>query len=155
MNWDPEGKPRKPDILGIGAQKAGTLVAVADAGPASGVWAPFKEAQFFNHRFIEDHRKWLLAFPPRPHQHPETLGRARAGNAQEMQRYLDRITREPMFTNHWYKLVFAPRRTVQGAGRDPEYSTLPEEGLNRVEIPAAGKASSISSATPSTARVAT
>src|SRR5690606_27826464 len=51
----------------------------------------------------------------------------------DMVRYLDRVTREPMFTNHWYKLVFAP--APQGARTidvTPEYSTLPPEGVDFV-----------------------
>ena len=60
MKWDPEGKPRKPDLLGIGAQKAGTTWLSQMLSQHPDVWAPpFKEAQFFNHRFIEEHRKWL------------------------------------------------------------------------------------------------
>lgn len=135
MNWDPEGKPRKPDILGIGAQKAGTSWLSQMLGQHPGVWAPpFKEAQFFNHRFIEDHRKWLPWHFRRGRINIQKRWDARGQEMpKEMQRYLDRITREPMFTNHWYKLVFAPAPAqCKALDVTPEYSTLPEEGIEFV-----------------------
>ena len=132
MKWDPEGKPRKPDLLGIGAQKAGTTWLSQMLSQHPDVWAPpFKEAQFFNHRFIEEHRKWLpwhfrrskLSIQKRFAARGETI-------PPDMIRYLDRITREPMFTNHWYKLVFAPAPAgSRSIDVTPEYSTLPEEGV--------------------------
>lgn len=135
MNWDPEGKPRKPDFLGIGAQKAGTtwLSQMLDQRPD--IWTPpFKEVQFFNHRYVEEHRKWLPWHYRRAkinlHKRWEARGE---GMPPAMARYLERITREPMFTNHWYKQVFAP--TPAGAHSidvTPEYSTLPEEGVEFV-----------------------
>lgn len=135
MNWDPEGKPRKPDFLGIGAQKAGTTWLSQMLGQHPDVWTPpFKEVQFFNHRFIEEHRKWLPWHFRRGRQNIEKRWAARGQEMPpDMVRYLDRITREPMFTNHWYKLVFAP--APQGAKTidvTPEYSTLPPEGVDFV-----------------------
>ena len=60
MKWDPEGKPRKPDLLGIGAQKAGTTWLSQMLGQHPGIWTPpFKEVQFFNYLHIEEHREWL------------------------------------------------------------------------------------------------
>ncbi len=88
--------------------------------------------QFFNHRFIEEHRKWLPWHFRRGRQNIEKRWAARGEEMpRDMVRYLDRITREPMFTNHWYKLVFAPApqgtRTIDVT---PEYSTLPPEGVD-------------------------
>lgn len=132
MNWDPNGKPRKPDFLGIGAQKAGTTWLSQMLGQHPDIWTPpFKEVQFFNHRYVEEHRKWL----------PWHFRRAKLNIARryenrgeplpaELARYLDRVTREPMFTNHWYKLVFAPApASAHPIDVTPEYSTLPEEGV--------------------------
>lgn len=135
MNWDPNGKPRKPDFLGIGAQKAGTTWLSQMLSQHPDIWTPpFKEVQFFNHQFVEEHRKWLPWHFKRGKQNIEKRFQTRGEDMpDDMRRYLDRITREPMFNNHWYKLVFAP--TPQGShGIDvtPEYSTLPEEGVKFV-----------------------
>ena len=47
--------------------------------------------------------------------------------------YLDRITRGEMFTNHWYKQVFAPApEGTAPCDITPEYSTLPDEGVEFV-----------------------
>ncbi|RCW82121.1 sulfotransferase family protein [Paracoccus lutimaris] len=135
MDWDPEGKPRKPDILGIGAQKAGTTWMSQMLGQHPDIWTPpFKEAQFFNHRYIEEHRKWLPWHFRRGRINIQKRWDARGQEMpKEMQRYLDRIAREPMFTNHWYKLVFAPAPAhAKAMDVTPEYSTLPAEGVEFV-----------------------
>lgn len=135
MNWDPEGKPRKPDFLGIGAQKAGTTWLSQMLGQHPDIWTPpFKEVQFFNHRFVEEHRKWLPWHFRRGRQNIEKRWTARGEEVPaDMVRYLDRIAREPMFTNHWYKLVFAPAPAgMKTIDVTPEYSTLPAEGVDFV-----------------------
>ncbi|MTH63333.1 sulfotransferase family protein [Paracoccus shanxieyensis] len=135
MNWNPDGKPRKPDFLGIGAQKAGTTWLSQMLGQHPDVWTPpFKEVQFFNHRFVEEHRKWLPWHFKRARQNIEKRYETRGEELpRDMAKYLSRITREPMFTNHWYKLVFAPApddaKTIDVT---PEYSTLPPEGVEFV-----------------------
>lgn len=133
MDWDPNGKPRKPDFLGIGAQKAGTTWLSQMLGQHPGLWTPpFKEVQFFNHRFVEEHRKWLPWHFKRARQNIKKRYEARGEDVPApVVKYLDRVMREPMFTNHWYKTVFAPapegRKTIDIT---PEYSTLPEEGVD-------------------------
>ncbi|MFT4014929.1 MAG: sulfotransferase [Paracoccus sp. (in: a-proteobacteria)] len=135
MNWDPEGKPRKPDFLGIGAQKAGTTWLSQMLSQHPEIWTPpFKEVQFFNHRFNEEHRAWLPWHYKRGRQNIEKRFALRGEEVPPaMTAYLDRITREPMFTNHWYKQVFAPApRGTRSIDITPEYSTLPEEGVDFV-----------------------
>ncbi|WP_347267688.1 sulfotransferase [Paracoccus sp. (in: a-proteobacteria)] len=135
MNWDPEGKPRKPDFLGIGAQKAGTTWLSQMLGQRPDIWTPpFKEVQFFNHRFVEEHRAWLPWHFRRARTNIRKRWEARGEPVPaEMDAYLERITREPMFTNHWYKLVFSPTPAgAHGIDVTPEYSTLPEEGVEFV-----------------------
>lgn len=135
MDWDPNGKPRKPDFLGIGAQKAGTTWLSQMLGQHPALWTPpFKEVHFFNHRFIQDHRAWLPWHFKRARANIQKRHEARGEETPpQIEKYLDRVTREPMFTNHWYKLVFAPapadRKTIDIT---PEYSTLPEEGVDFV-----------------------
>ena len=133
MKWDPEGKPRKPDVLGIGAQKAGTTWLSQMLSQHPDIWAPpFKEVQFFNHRYIEEHREWL---PWHFNRTKKNIRESWASRGREMPAhltdYLERLTRGEMFTNHWYKRVFAPT-PVGALAMDvtPEYSTLPDEGVD-------------------------
>lgn len=134
--WDPEGRPRKPEIIGIGAQKSGTSWLSQMLGQHPGVWtSPLKEVQFFNHRFIEGHRYWI-AWHYRQKPAEIRARHARRGEAmpEMIDAYLRRICSGPqMFSNHWYKQVFAP---TPGHARamdvTPEYSTLPDEGVDFV-----------------------
>lgn len=132
MNWDPNGKPRKPDFLGIGAQKAGTTWLSQMLGQHPEIWTPpFKEVQFFNHRFVEDHRKWLPWHFRRAKLNIQKRWDARGEQMPaELTAYLERVTRGEMFSNHWYKSVFAPApEGARALDVTPEYSTLPEEGV--------------------------
>ena len=133
MKWHPEGKPRKPDVLGIGAQKAGTTWLSQMLSQHPDIWAPpFKEVQFFNHRYIEEHREWL---PWHFNRTKKNIRESWARRGREMPAhltdYLERLTRGEMFTKHWYKRVFAPT-PVGALAMDvtPEYSTLPDEGVD-------------------------
>lgn len=135
MNWDPKGKPRKPDILGIGAQKAGTTWMSQMLAQHPEIWTPpFKEVQFFNHRFIEEHRKWLPWHFRRGKLNIQKRWDARGEEMPpELRSYLDRVTSGEMFTNHWYKKVFAPApEGTKTLDVTPEYSTLPAEGVEFV-----------------------
>lgn len=131
--WDPEGKPRKPRIVGIGAQKAGTSWLSEMLAQHPRIWTPpFKEVQFFNHRFVPEHRDWL---PWHYRRSKENLVRRHLAKgipiAPEMAEYLERITSGRMFTDAWYRGIFAP--APQGARPidiTPEYSTLPDEGVD-------------------------
>lgn len=133
--WNPDGKPRKPDLIGIGAQKAGTTWLSQMLAQHPQVWSPpFKEVQFFNHRFVPEHRKWL---PWHFRRGKQNIAKRYEAKGEQMPAaladYLDRITKGEMFTNHWYKQVFAP--TPDGAKPldvTPEYSTLPDEGVDFV-----------------------
>lgn len=132
MQWNSEGKPRKPAIIGIGAQKAGTTWLGQKLGQHPHVWAPpFKEMQFFNHRYIEEHRSWLPWHFRRSKLVIQQSHDSRNEEVPEaLLRYLERMTREPMFTNHWYKQAFAPAPDdALPMDVTPEYSTLPEEGV--------------------------
>lgn len=134
-DWDKEGRPRKPAIVGIGAQKAGTTWLSQMLGQHPRVWAPpFKELQFFNARFIPEHQKWLPW-----HFRRGKMNIAKRFDAQGqampamLQAYLDRLTRDPMFTNHWYKVAFSPAPEGKlPLDVTPEYSTLPPEGVEFV-----------------------
>lgn len=133
--WDPDGAPRKPELIGIGAQKAGTTWLSQMLGQHPQVWTPpFKEVQFFNHRFVPEHRQWLPWHFPRARRNIASSYEQRGEQVPaDLAGYLDRITRGPMFTNHWYKKVFAPApAATRPLDVTPEYSTLPDEGVEFV-----------------------
>lgn len=133
--WDPDGKPRKPRIVGIGAQKAGTSWLSEMLAQHPKIWTPpFKEVQFFNHRFIPEHRDWL---PWHYRRSTENLVRRHLAKgipiSPEMAEYLGRITSGKMFTDRWYRGIFAPAPPgTRPIDITPEYSTLPDEGVDFV-----------------------
>lgn len=134
-DWDAPGKPRKPTIIGIGAQKAGTTWLSQMLAQHPRVWTPpFKEVQFFSQRFVEEHRQWIPWHFRRSRETIQSRWNSR-GEAvpQGLTDYLDRVTADPMFTNDWYKQIFAPApRGSQPMDVTPEYSTLPDEGVEFV-----------------------
>lgn len=133
--FDALGQPRKPAILGIGAQKAGTSWLVQMLGQHPQVWIPpFKEVQYFNHLFIPEHRRWIgWHYRTKPQEIRERHARRGIPLTPELDGYLDRVTSGRMFHNHWYKRVFAPAPAVaQPLDFTPEYSTLPDEGVDYV-----------------------
>lgn len=134
--WDAQGKPRKPRIVGIGAQKAGTSWLSEMLAQHPKVWTPpFKEVQFFNHRFIPEHRDWLTWHFRRS---KENLVRRHLAKGvpltSEMAEYLARMTSGKMFTDRWYRQVFAPAPAgMRPIDITPEYSTLPEDGVDFIK----------------------
>lgn len=130
--FDPAGKPRKPGALCIGAQKAGTSWLAQMLGQHPQVWIPpFKEVQFFNHRYIPEHQRWIgWHYRNKPKEIRDRHIKREVPMPPELDTYLDGLTTGKMFHNHWYKRVFAP--APEGAvpmDFTPEYSTLPEEGV--------------------------
>ena len=135
MNWDPDGQPRKPEILGIGAQKAGTSWLAQMLGQHPQIWIPpFKEVQYFNHLFIPEHRRWIgWHYRNKPQEVRERHKRRNIPLPPELDAYLDRIISGKMFHNQWYKRIFAPTPAIaQPMDFTPEYSTLPPEGVDYV-----------------------
>lgn len=135
MKWDAAGKPKKPQIVGIGAQKAGTTWLSQMLAQHPQVWIPpFKEVQFFNYHFNPEHRQWLPWHFKRARQNQEKRYAAKGLTMPpEIDAWLTRITRGEMFTNHWYKQVFAPApEGTMPCDITPEYSTLPDEGVDEV-----------------------
>lgn len=134
LKWDAQGQPRKPEIIGIGAQKSGTSWLSQMLGQHPKVWtSPLKEVQFFNHRFIEGHRYWI-AWHYR--QKPVEIRARYARRGEELPAVVDDYLRRicsgsQMFSNHWYKQVFAPApEKTRAMDVTPEYSTLPAEGVD-------------------------
>lgn len=133
--FDPEGKPRKPGALCIGAQKAGTSWLAQMLGQHSQVWIPpFKEAQYFNQLFIPEHRRWIAwHYRNKPQEIRQRHKMRGVLMPPELDSYFEGLIRGRMFHNQWYKRVFAPA-PANAVPMDftPEYSTLPEEGVEYV-----------------------
>lgn len=136
FRWDPDGKPRKPQIVGIGAQKAGTSWLSQMLGQHPRVWTtPFKEVQFFNHRFIPGHQYWIRwHYRTKPEEIRARFRRRGEVIPAAMDAYLDAIATHPrIFTDGWYKQVFAPApKGTRPMDVTPEYSTLPPAGVAHV-----------------------
>lgn len=131
-HWDSAGRPKKPAIIGIGAQKAGTTWLAAMLAQNPGAWAPpLKEAQFFTHIYAPEHRDWLPWHFRRGRQNLEKRHAARGEPLPpHLADWFDRITRGEMFTNHWYKTLFAPApEGTLPVDISPEYSTISAEGV--------------------------
>lgn len=132
---DPAGQPRKPGALCIGAQKAGTSWLAQMLGQHPQIWIPpFKEVQYFNHLFIPGHQKWIgWHYRHKPQEIRDRHAKRGIPLPPELDAYLQGITQGRMFHNHWYKRVFAPAPAVaMPMDFTPEYSTLPDEGVDYV-----------------------
>ena len=133
--WDAEGKPRKPRVVCIGAQKAGTSWLHQQLNEHPKIWTtPFKELHYFNARHCPEHRQWLPWHFREALRATERRFRARGEEMpDEMVRYLVEMTSDPMFTPKWYRHAFAPApRGMLPMDSTPEYSTLPEAGVDEV-----------------------
>jgi hypothetical protein len=130
--FDPEGEPRKPGALCIGAQKAGTSWLAQMLGQHPQIWIPpFKEVQYFNYLHIAGHQKWIgWHYRNKPQEIRDRHKARDVPMPQALDDYLTGITSGKMFHNQWYKRVFAPA-PAHATPMDftPEYSTLPPEGV--------------------------
>lgn len=133
--WNADGKPRKPRILCIGAQKAGTSWLHHHLNAHPMIWTtPFKELHYFDARHCPDHRKWL---PWHFRQAIRDTERRFAARGEEMPddmiKYLLDMTSGKMFNQNWYRRAFAPApQDALPLDTTPEYSTLPDDGLDDV-----------------------
>lgn len=133
--FDPEGPPRKPAALCIGAQKAGTSWLAQMLGQHPQIWIPpFKEVQYFNHLFMPAHRQWIgWHYRNKQQEIRERHVRRDVPLPPELDAYLGAITSGRMFHNQWYKRIFAPApQHAHAMDFTPEYSTLPDEGVDYV-----------------------
>ena len=133
--FDPEGAPRKPGALCIGAQKAGTSWLAQMLGQHPQVWIPpFKEVQYFNFLHIPDHQGWIRwHYRNKPQEIRERHRTRGIAMPPALDAYLDGVTGGKMFHNQWYKRVFAPAPAhAMPMDFTPEYSTLPDAGVAAV-----------------------
>lgn len=126
---------RKPDLVCIGAQKAGTSWLFEVLSERPDIWAPpLKELHFFDSKFIEECRNWTgWHIRKEVKSAKEKHLNHNASPNTEYIRYLDEILEPPMFNGNWYKKIYS--RAPSGScclDITPEYSCLPEEGVKFV-----------------------
>lgn len=128
--------PRFPDILGIGAQKAGTTWLFENLRRHPALWlAPVKELQYFNDLYIPQHRRWTGTHRESHgtrilNQHLNHVPLERR-NYRLIARLADIITGP--ISDPWYGSIFTLARPDQICGEiTPSYALLPEAGIEHV-----------------------
>lgn len=126
---------RKPDLVCIGAQKAGTTWLHEVLSERPDVWVPpFKELHFFDSKFNDESKNWTDWHVKRGVQDAKSrhLENSRYPDTEYLN-YLESIIEAPMFNGTWYKKIFA-RAPFHSACLDvtPAYSCIPEEGVRFV-----------------------
>ena len=97
-----------PDLLVIGAQKAGTSWLHETLSQHPKIWVPpFKELHFFDHKFIMANRKWTHGHVEKGVK--EALARHLKSGIPDPAYvlYLEAIRRRPMFNRDWYRAIFS------------------------------------------------
>lgn len=126
-------KGRKPEIVCIGAQKAGTSWLHVTLATRRDIWVPpFKELHFFDHKFIAECRRWAPWHVRQGLQMARDRHLATTVSPDETYlEYLDRLQTAPILNGTWYKYIFS-RAEVDQKCLDvtPEYSCIPDEGVD-------------------------
>jgi hypothetical protein len=124
-----------PHFLCIGAQKAATSWLYINLQRHHQVWLPpVKELHYFNHLFVPENRAWTN-YHMRQGTANAVKHHVRHGEYIDFNylTYLTRLMDEP-FTESWYRAAFDRPNSKSKVLGDitPEYSTLPEEGIDYV-----------------------
>lgn len=119
---------RAPELLCIGAQKAGTSWFHTIFGDRPDVWIPpYKELHFFDYKFVEANKGWIG--PHRERGIAAARKRYKKANPDYLL-YLERTETGLLDDLNWYKDVFRPAAPNQIAlDVTPEYSCIPDEGV--------------------------
>lgn len=126
---------RKPDVLCIGAQKAGTTWFHVNFGARADVFVPpFKELHYFDYHFAPDSATWA---PQHIRKSVKEAIRKHVAATPDIDldliAYLIRAQGPHMFTRKWYGELFERAADGQKAlDVTPEYSCISEEGLEFV-----------------------
>lgn len=121
-----------PDFYGIGVQKAGTTWLHTQLSRHPEIFMPnLKEIQYFNHLYIPDHRSWT-------DQHRISRLHSMLNNALNAKRvdygwieYLAKCAKNEL-TDEWYSHFFSLAGNKISGEITPEYSLLPEEGIEHM-----------------------
>lgn len=123
---------RKPDIVCIGAQKSGTSWLHVVLATRPDVWVPpFKELHFFDHKFVEECRRWAPWHVKKGVKQAKQayLSKTKIPD-QAYLAYLDNLLEKPILNGTWYKYVFSQAEEHQMClDVTPEYSCIPDAGV--------------------------
>jgi hypothetical protein len=126
---------RKPELVCIGAQKAGTSWLFEVLSDRPDIYTPpFKELHFFDHKFIKECNQWAGWHVKKEIKNAKKKHLDQNIDPdQKFLDYLDSILQPPMFNGNWYKNIFSPAPSSSIClDVTPEYSCLPEEGVRFV-----------------------
>ena len=115
-----------PQIVGFGAQKAGTTWLFDNLATNPGIWRPpLKEMHFFNYKngsrgwMMKGHRERLIE------KRDRALQRGNTGSARQ----LNRLLQMPMLTEEWYRTAYKPCPSDrQSMDITPAYAMLDDHG---------------------------
>ncbi len=121
-----------PDFYGIGVQKAGTTWLYAQLKKHPTIFMPhLKEIQYFNHLYIKEHRSWTDS---------HRLSKIKRMLLDELNRekvdydlveYLAKCAKNKL-NDEWYGHFFSLARGRTIGEITPEYSLLPDEGIEHM-----------------------
>jgi len=121
-----------PDFYGIGIQKAGTTWLHAQLSQHPDIFMPnLKEIQYFNHLYLPEHRSWTDSHRITRLQNMLV----NAINAKKVDyawvEYLAKCAKNEL-TDEWYAHFFSLAGEKKAGEITPEYSLLPEEGIEHM-----------------------
>ncbi|MXU66204.1 sulfotransferase [Oceanomicrobium pacificus] len=121
----------RPDLLVIGAQKAGTSWLHEMFADRADCWVPpFKELHFFDHKFCPENRRWTRWHVKKGLRDARARLDARGDLDAATADWLDRIGTPPFFNGTWYRGIFAaapPDRFKVDV--TPEYCAIGPDGI--------------------------
>jgi hypothetical protein len=125
-----------PDFLCIGAQKAATSWLWTMLRQHPEIWMPpIKELHFFDHLYVPENRAWThFHIKKGVNDALKWHFNNNTSNLEQIKYLVDTAMVDP-FTEDWYKFCFN-RPGAQGkilGDITPEYSTLPDEGIEYVK----------------------
>ena len=126
-----------PGFLCIGAQKAGTSWLWTQLKQHPDIWMPpIKELHFFDHNYCPENRSWTT-WHIQTHVLSCIKWHISVYDKPDFAylHYLAGLAKDKMFTEAWYKRAFM-RPVARGkllGDITPEYSTLPQEGVEYVK----------------------
>ena len=129
-----------PQFLCIGAQKAATSWLNETLKYHPQIWLPpVKELHYFDHLYVEQNRNWTQSHIESGlkqvlYWYCKNMG-DKSDFSLEYVRYLMQYCNDKIFTEEWYIELFQ-RRNGEGLVKGditPEYSTIPEEGVEYVK----------------------
>jgi Sulfotransferase family len=131
-----DGRPRAPEFLGIGAQKAGTSWLHANLRKHPGLWLPpIKELHYFDEIHIDSHQTWSRPLRQRKCRAVLSSYLNKVPDLEWDFKFIAEISEIAIanLNDDWYKKIFSLAASAQMCGEvNPDYLPLPDEGIAHV-----------------------